>query len=143
MLPFLSSTSSGTIVQGHSLRHQTSNNQVASSRRPRPEPASTPGRWWQNVVQAETNKRHPIFFATHYAGRFAWFLMDLKSNMANFFCTVGHFFFGRKKFPNSRKEFLVVNSEIFFCQTKKCPTVLKKFAMLGFRSTKSHPNRPA
>ena len=31
----------------------------------------------------------------------------------------------------------------FFSAKKKCPTVLKKFAMLSFRSIKNHPNRPA
>ena len=55
-----------------------------------------------------------------------------KLYMADFFPTVGHFFFGRKS-PNSQKEISVVNSDFFFCQTKKCPAVGKKVRHVWFQ----------
>ena len=75
----------------------------------------------------------PEFFATPYAGRFAWFLMDLKSNMANFFCTVGHFCFSQKKISEFTKRIFGCEFGIFFCQTKKCPTVGKKVRHVRFQ----------
>ena len=65
----------------------------------------------QRFIQTRTtgtsrNKQEtPEFFATPYAGRFGWFLMDLKPNMANFFNTVGHFFFAEKNLRIHEKKF--------------------------------------
>ena len=69
--------------------------------------------------------------------------MDLKPNMANFFSTpYDIFLFGRRKKIEFTTEISFCEFGIFFCQ-KKCLRCEKKFAMLGFRSTKNHPNRPA
>ena len=68
--------------------------------------------------------------------------MDLKPNMANFFYTVGHFFLAEKNSEFTKRN-LVVNSEFFSAKQKNVLRWGEKFAMLGFRSTKNHPNRPA
>ena len=58
--------------------------------------------------------------------------MDLKPNMANFFNTVRLLLFCRKKFPNSRKEILVVNSD-FFLTNKNISFRWKKVRHVGFQ----------
>ena len=74
----------------------------------------------EDELDADFNGRAQLqhFFATHDAGRFGWFLVDLKPNMANSPPHRTDFLFGRKKI-RIHNRFFCVNSDFFSAAPQK------------------------